>query len=73
MPIDAQQALGARVRVVSGPHEGRSGTVTLVRDVQTGYSDPEPYAIVEYQYKNEDDGRIVTDSVSVPVRRLDRA
>ena len=60
-------SLGQNVRVASGPHEGRSGTVVQLRDVVLGYSEPEQYAIVEY---GVDGGG--KDAVSVPVRRLER-
>lgn len=61
--------VGDQVRVASGPHEGRSGTITGIRPVQVGYGDPEPYAIVQISVKDATD-KLVDDFISVPMRRL---
>lgn len=55
--------VGDNVNVVSGPHEGRSGHVTQTRDISIGYSDPEPYLVVQFPV----DGG--SDYISVPARR----
>lgn len=72
---------GDRVSVISGPYEGRSGTVTHVRtpeDVLFGdMKQPlsasiiaEPYAVVATRLVAEVDGSIRDDEIAVPVRRL---
>jgi len=58
--------LGDRVAVISGPHEGRSGQVVRKQDLTIGFSDPEPYVIVEYPDADAPGGK---DAVSVPARR----
>lgn len=55
--------VGDKVSVVSGPHEGRGGFIVQKQDIVIGYSDPEPYVIVEYP------GLSGTEQVSVPARR----
>lgn len=62
-------AVGSDVKVVSGPHEGRSGRVVYTRDFSLDGREPEPYAVVEFQAVNAAD-QLYTDQISVPVRRL---
>ena len=64
----SQVQIGQDVSVVSGPHEGRSGQVTTLRDVSTG-GEPETYAIVRFTATNCFK-EVYTDEISVPVRRL---
>lgn len=64
-----EQFYGKDVEVVSGPHEGRAGRITQIREIGIDSRDPEPYAIVEYTNKNCFD-EVQTDSISVPIRRL---
>lgn len=61
--------VGDQVRVVSGPHEGRGGTVTYIKPINIGTSDPEEFAIVRYPDDRVEGG---VDEISVPVRRLAR-
>lgn len=75
-------SVGDRVRIVSGPYEGRSGTVTHVRghgDVLFSNADrsltvdsllQEPYALVKTRLTAEVDGEQRDDEIGVPVRRL---
>lgn len=64
---DAQ--IGDNVDVVSGPHEGRSGKVALLQQVQMPWKDPEWYALVDFSY-TDCFGEGHQDQISVPVRRL---
>lgn len=57
--------VGDKVAVVSGPHEGRGGFVTQLRDIQIGFNDPEPYAVIQFPV----DGG--SDHISVPARRCE--
>jgi hypothetical protein len=61
--------VGSDVKVVSGPHEGRSGRVVYTREFSLDGREPEPYAIVEFSAVNAAD-QVYTDHISVPVRRL---
>jgi len=69
MSVSKQQLVGRAAEVVSGPHEGRAGTILSFRDLSLGGADPETYAIVEFTAKNCFD-EIYTDQISVPIRRL---
>jgi KOW motif len=69
MPIERTANIGDSVRVVSGPHEGRSGILTQLREVQGAYSDPEWYAVVAFEQADAD-GATFTDHIACPVRRL---
>jgi hypothetical protein len=66
---DYSQFYGRDVDVVSGPHQGRSGRVLMIQDIEIDGRDPEGYAIVEYREKNCFD-ETQTDQISVPIRRL---
>ena len=63
--------LGMPVRVVSGDHEGRAGTIVHLAFPVASYTDPELYAIVRYKEKDED-GQVRTDEIALPVRRLEK-
>lgn len=69
MSTEREARLGDHVRVVSGPHEGRSGILTQLREIQAPWKDPEWYAVVAYEQENADGDRY-TDHISLPVRRL---
>jgi len=73
--------VGDRVRIASGPYEGRSGVVTHVRCPEdflfeeatkslSGNLLAEPYALVKTTLRNEIDGETREDEIGVPVRRL---
>ncbi len=64
-----EASIGDRVDVVSGPHEGRSGTVALLQQVQMPWKDPEWYALLDFSY-TDCFGEQHSDQISVPVRRL---
>lgn len=64
--------LGMPVRVVSGDHEGRSGTIVHLDFPKASYTDPELYAIVRYSYTDEEK-TVHTDEIALPVRRLEQA
>jgi ribosomal protein L24 len=66
---EKEARLGDRVKVISGPHEGRSGVVTYLREAQREWSDPEWYAIVRYQTTNSED-KPIEEEVAVPLKRL---
>lgn len=69
METGKEARVGDHVRVVSGPHEGRSGILTQLREVQPEWKDPEWYAVVAFE--DEDfEKRKYTDHIAVPVRRL---
>lgn len=61
--------VGDRVRVVSGPHEGRGGEVTYIKAAPVGTGEPEDFAIVRYEDARVEGG---VDEIAVPVRRLAR-
>lgn len=66
----AQEAkIGDKVRVVSGPHEGRGGILTQMREIQAGYTDPEWYGVIAFEQEDHE-GKKFTDHVSVPLRRV---
>lgn len=60
--------VGEDVKVVSGPHEGRSGRVIYQRDFSLDGREPEPYLVVEFRALNAADQTYV-DQISVPARR----
>ena len=73
--------VGDKVRIVSGPYEGRFGVVTHVRTPEdilfeqapksiSGSLIQEPYALVKTRLTNEIDGEQRDDEIGVPVRRL---
>jgi len=62
--------VGDRVRVVSGPHEGRSGTIVKLAPQSVGqYGDPEWFALVTIR-DTDFEGGAHDDEIAVPVRRL---
>lgn len=63
----SEVGIGDDVKVVSGPHEGRSGRVVYMRQVAIDGRGEEPYAIVEFMDTN---GGV--DHISVPARRTAR-
>lgn len=70
MPQNSREPqIGDRVAVVSGPHEGRSGTISLLQEVSQPWKDPEWYALVDFQY-TDCFGEVHQDQISVPSRRL---
>jgi hypothetical protein len=69
MASEREPRIGDRVKVVSGPHEGRSGVLTQLREVQQEWKDPEWYGVVAYEQENADNV-VYTDHVAVPTRRL---
>lgn len=69
MATSLEPQVGDHVRCVSGPHEGRSGVLTQLRQVQVGYGEPDWYAVVAYEETNSEDVKY-TDHFAVPVRRL---
>lgn len=69
MANEREARVGDTVNVVSGPHEGRSGTISLLQQVQLEWKDPEWYALVDFEY-TDCFGEQHQDQVSVPVRRL---
>lgn len=66
---EREARIGDHVKVVSGPHEGRSGILTQLREVQPEWKDPEWYAVVAFEQENAD-GKLYTDHIATPVRRL---
>lgn len=67
--VDREARVGDNVAVVSGPHEGRSGTIAALREVQREWSDPEWYALIDFQY-TDCFSEVHNDQIAVPVRRL---
>jgi hypothetical protein len=61
--------VGDSVNVISGPHEGRSGTISTLRQVQKEWGDPEWYALLDYQ-ETDCYGDVHKDQIAVPTRRL---
>ena len=62
--------IGDPVEVVSGPHEGRSGKISYLKQQSTSpMSDPEWYALVDIKQKHFDNTSS-DDQIAVPVRRL---
>jgi len=61
--------VGDTVNVVSGPHEGRSGTIAELRQVQREWSDPDWYALLNIEY-TDCFGDNHKDQIAVPTRRL---
>lgn len=61
--------VGDNVNVVSGPHEGRSGRIADLRQVQREWSDPEWYALLDFNY-TDCFGEQHQDQIAVPTRRL---
>lgn len=61
--------IGSKVKVVSGDHQGRSGTVTYIAAPRISYTEPELYALVEISVVDASD-RVVSDDIAVPMRRL---
>jgi hypothetical protein len=62
--------VGDAVSVINGPHEGRSGTIALLREVkQDPWREPEWYALIDFQYTDCFD-EVHQDQIAVPTRRL---
>jgi hypothetical protein len=61
--------IGDSVTCVSGPHEGRSGILTQLREIQAPWKDPEWYGVVAYE-QEDSDGKKFTDHFALPVKRL---
>lgn len=81
MGNDRKCTPGDKVRIFSGPYEGRVGTVTHVRSpedilfegAQKSISASiieEPYAVVNTRLVAEVDGSMRDEEIAVPVRRL---
>lgn len=66
--MSKEAVIGQRAKVVSGPHEGRAGIVTQVRDIAIDGREPETYVILEYTEENCYK-ELQTDHISVPARR----
>jgi KOW motif len=66
---EREARVGDNVQVVSGPHEGRGGTIAMLQEVQLPWKDPEWYALMDFQY-TDCFGDVHKDQISVPVRRL---
>lgn len=61
--------IGDHVKVVSGPHEGRSGILTQLREVQPEWKEAEWYAVIAYEETNSDNVKY-TDHIACPLRRV---
>lgn len=66
---DREARVGDNVAVVSGPHEGRSGTIAALREVQREWGEAEWYALLDFEY-TDCFGEVNKDQIAVPVRRL---
>ena len=62
--------VGDSVRVVSGPHEGRSGVITKLAPQAIGtYGTPEWFALMKIK-DTDFEGTVREDEIAVPIRRL---
>lgn len=61
--------IGDHVKVVSGPHEGRSGILTQLREIQAPWKDAEWYAVIAFEQERADETKY-TDHIATPLRRV---
>lgn len=66
---EREARVGDSVAVVSGPHEGRAGTISTLREVAGEWGNSEWYALIDFQY-TDCFGEVNKDQIAVPVRRL---